>query len=153
MSQLEESTIQDIQNLKILGCKAGSFCDSGYHLRPNFFIVVKRKHDVRPVGSRQRAVRAQTGASPSNQFSAKLRTRGELWRRARCSGGLERDVQKFGGGFAVFEPLGDHSEGQGLNAGDGLVTVRAVAHHASRGMLARPGFSGRRPGGGRSSQS
>ena len=32
----------------------------------------------------------------------------------------------------MFEALGDHSKGKGLNTGDGFVTVRAVAHHASQ---------------------
>ena len=57
---------------------------------------------------------------------------GGLWRKARCSSGLERHVHKFGGGFTVFEALGDHSKSKGLNTGDGLVTVYAVTHHASK---------------------
>jgi hypothetical protein len=32
----------------------------------------------------------------------------------------------------VFEALGNHAQGQGLYAGDGLITVCAIAHHAGQ---------------------
>ena len=54
-------------------------------------------------------------------------------RTASCSSCLEGDVQEFGGGFPVFEAFGDDSEGEGLNARDGFVMVRAIAHDAGQG--------------------
>ena len=47
---------------------------------------------------------------------------------ASCSSGLKRHVQKLGGGLSVFEAFGNHAEGEGLHAGDGFVTVDAIAH-------------------------
>ncbi len=32
----------------------------------------------------------------------------------------------------MFEALGNHAQGQGLYAGDGLITVCAIAHHAGQ---------------------
>lgn len=52
---------------------------------------------------------------------------------ARCSSGLKRDVDEFGGSFAVFEALSDHAQGKGLHAGDCFVAVGSVAHHAGQG--------------------
>jgi hypothetical protein len=52
---------------------------------------------------------------------------------ASRSSGLECNVQEFGGGFALFETLGNHPESQGLHAGDGFIAVGAVAHHTRQG--------------------
>ena len=43
---------------------------------------------------------------------------------------MERDVQKFGGGFSVFEALGNDAKGQGLDSGHGFVAVGSVAQDA-----------------------
>jgi hypothetical protein len=51
---------------------------------------------------------------------------------ASCSSSLERDVQKLGGGFAVFEAFGNHAESEGLHASDSFIAVGAVAHDASQ---------------------
>ena len=48
---------------------------------------------------------------------------------ARCSSGLERDVQEFRRSFAVFEAFGNDSEGQSLYAGDSFIVVGTVTHH------------------------
>ena len=45
--------------LQILGGEAGSFRDSGEHLRPNFLIVVEREHDIRPIRASQDSVGAR----------------------------------------------------------------------------------------------
>jgi hypothetical protein len=52
---------------------------------------------------------------------------------ARCSSGLERDVQEFGRSFALFKAFRNDSEGQGLYAGHRFVPVGTVAHHARQG--------------------
>jgi len=51
---------------------------------------------------------------------------------ASCSSSLKRDVQEFGWGLAVFEAFGNHAKGEGLHAGDGLITIGAVAHDPSQ---------------------
>jgi hypothetical protein len=60
------------------------------------------------------------------------RGRGVPWQKASCSSGFERHVQEFGWCLSVFEALGDHAEGEGLDARHGFITVRAVAHDASQ---------------------
>ena len=42
---------QNNEDLQILGCEARSLCESRHHLRPNFFIVVKREHDIGAIGA------------------------------------------------------------------------------------------------------
>jgi hypothetical protein len=45
---------------------------------------------------------------------------------------VERDVQKFGGRFSMFEAIGDDAKGKGLDPCHGFVAVRSVAHNASQ---------------------
>lgn len=49
---------------------------------------------------------------------------------ASCSSGLERDVQKLGRGFTVFQTFRDHTKRQGLDARHGFITVGAITHDA-----------------------
>ena len=49
---------QTNEELQIVGTKAGLRCDSGKHLRAEFFVVVKRKHEVWRPGMGQCPVRA-----------------------------------------------------------------------------------------------
>ena len=52
---------------------------------------------------------------------------------------LERDVEKLGGLFPVFETFGDHAERQGLDAGYRFITILSVAQHAGQsGNLGDP---------------
>ena len=45
---------------------------------------------------------------------------------------MERDVQKFGGGFSVFEALGDNAKGKGLDARHRFIAVGSITHNASK---------------------
>jgi hypothetical protein len=52
---------------------------------------------------------------------------------------LEGDVQELGGCFSVFEALGNHAEGEGLNAGYGFISIRSVAHDSGKqGYFGQP---------------
>src|SRR5262245_24751370 len=55
-----------------------------------------------------------------------------LWRRARCSRRVERDVQQRAGRLLVFEALCQDSQRQGLDFGSGLNLCGAVAEHAGK---------------------
>ena len=50
----------------------------------------------------------------------------EPWQPAKCSRSVERDVQEVWQRLVVLKALGNHTQGKGLNARNGLVTVRAV---------------------------
>ena len=49
---------------------------------------------------------------------------------ASSSSRPERDVEEFGGGFTLFQTLGDDPKGERLHAGHGLIPILAVAHDA-----------------------
>ena len=70
----------------------------------------------------------RTDVLSASQFSVERRGHAGPWRTASCSSGLERNVQKLGGGLSVFEAFGDYAEGESLHARDGFVTVGAIAH-------------------------
>jgi hypothetical protein len=50
---------------------------------------------------------------------------------------VERDVQKLGGGFSVFEALGDDAKGESLNARHGFIAIGSVAQNASKAWYFR----------------
>lgn len=65
--------------------------------------------------------------------------RAGLWWRTSSSSGLEANVHEFGRRFAVFKAFGNHAQGKGLDAGNGLVTICAIAHDAGeRGYFSNP---------------
>ena len=68
----------------------------------------------------------------ASQFARALTGHAGPWRMASCSSSLECDVQKLGGGLSVFEAFGNHTEGEGLHAGDGFIPVGAIAHDPSQ---------------------
>lgn len=49
---------------------------------------------------------------------------------ASSSSRLERDVDELGGGFTLFQALGDNAKGERLDAGHRFVPIFAVAHDA-----------------------
>ena len=75
---------------------------------------------------------SQTAALPPSRSLAGPQGSFAPWRTASCSSGLECNVQEFGGGFPMFEALGDDSEGEGLHARDGFIPVGTVAHDADQ---------------------
>jgi hypothetical protein len=52
---------------------------------------------------------------------------------ASGSRGVERDVEEFSRRLAMFEAFCDDAEGEGLNAGHGIIAVAAVAQDARQG--------------------
>jgi hypothetical protein len=53
--------------------------------------------------------------------------------RASCSRGEKRDVQELGWRLAILQTLRDHTEGEGLNLGDCLVAIMAIAEDPRKG--------------------
>jgi len=56
--RLKRGVRQTHEGLQVVGTKAGLLRDSGKHLRAEFFVIVKRKHEVWRPGMGQCPVRA-----------------------------------------------------------------------------------------------
>ena len=76
---------------------------------------------------------------PILRRAARTRLALVLWWLASCSSGLKRDVDELGWGLTMFEPLSDHTKGERLDAGNGLVPVFTVGHDAGQcGYFGQP---------------
>src|SRR3989304_6900659 len=98
--------------------KAGLLRDSGEHLRAEFFVVVKGKHEVWPLGVGQRSVRSRLAlAVPTHTYQG--REHATRLRRGPATHAARKDTSRSSAGASAWSSRSANTRGARAWTGGG----------------------------------